>query len=1121
MKRILLYLCLVIIPHSFAEAYPVKKGVLIQGYAKALSGRSGSISEMHAPGLGGQTLQLNATGKPVTIEWESGEVPGQSKGNTIIFALDAAISKYNPATAPMSVNLYADNRKLMTFDIPLEEDWAFTNKDVTVSFEEYFETRREHILGYLYISMPSKMVVEGKPVIFRMETTSSGNDQWLMIVKKPVENSLSALCTPFILKNSGKQVVRLKYSHFGAPANAVIRCGDVTETCSLNFGINYIEVGIPSVTNEKDETVTVKVGKNTLSSNVKLRPAKEWKINFVQHTHTDLGYTRPPHEILAEHIRFIDCALDYCDQTEDYPDDAKFRWTCESAWIVSEYMRTRPKGQIERLKKRINEGRIEVTGMYFNFDELPGEQDLAYSLYPLKELNDNQIEIKTAMQNDVNGIAWCFSEFLPDMGIKYIIMGINKTRSLLPFDNPTAFWWESPSGKKILTFRGEHYNMGNNLHVEQGDFETFEMLMGDYLLSLENNGYPYDIASAQYSGYLTDNSPPSTAGSDMVRQWNEKYSFPKVRQAVASEFMEDMENRYGNQLQTIRGAWPDWWNDGYASAARESAVARYSQAGIISNQIGLSLSKILGADIPPTVFNDIDEAYNALLLYDEHTFGYHASVSEPFHKETMEQRSQKGSYAWEAWRRTFPIKETVTGLLQPYLPRKKEFANITVFNPFNWEHSGQVTVYADREIIPYNKQVILKDSQGTETPMQMIRSYSDASYWTFWVDNLPPLGMKNYTVHVSPGTPSPIKQNNEKVQVIENNWYRIVLDPEKGVVSEWYDKELKKNLLANDTEWKMGELVYERNDTRTNISRLKPGNYTRFSPENVMYEGLTEGPVWDAYRFRGTSPAGMDKDNFFMELRIYKNRKLVSFTYRLKKKLETGPEALYVVFPFELLGGKIFFDVPGGVIEAGVDQIPGSSNDWNTVQNFTTVRSDSGQIVLCSPEIFLMQFGNINLGRFRSGAVPETNHIYTWPMNNYWYTNFNADQHGEFEWNYFLTSTPDTSLQVATQFAWGNRVPLQATVLPAGVSNNNKTICESILKTNQPNILLVNMTPVKGENSLLLQMREIGGKYTPLTITSPYLGSLTVQECSPVGEVLSDKKVSFKPWENKFIKISW
>jgi len=142
-------------------------------------------------------------------------------------------------------------------------------------------------------------------------------------------------------------------------------------------------------------------------------------------------------------------------------------------------------------------------------------------------------------------------------------------------------------------------------------------------------------------------------------------------------------------------------------------------------------------------------------------------------------------------------------------------------------------------------------------------------------------------------------------------------------------------------------------------------------------------------------------------------------------------------------------------------------------------------------------------------------------MNNYWYTNFNADQHGEFEWNYFLTSTPDTSLQFATQFAWSNRVPLQATVLSAGMSNNNKTICESILKTNQSNILLVNMTPVKGENSLLLQMREIGGKYTPLTITSPYLGSLTVQECSPVGEVLSDKKVSFKPWENKFIKISW
>ena len=33
--------------------------------------------------------------------------------------------------------------------------------------------------------------------------------------------------------------------------------------------------------------------------------------------------------------------------------------------------------------------------------------------------------------------------------------------------------------------------------------------------------------------------------------------------------------------------------------------------------------------------------------------------------------------------------------------------------------------------------------------------------------------------------------------------------------------------------------------------------------------------------------------------------------------------SVYIAFPFEIEDGKIHLDVPGGSIEAGVDQIPG------------------------------------------------------------------------------------------------------------------------------------------------------------------------------------------------------
>lgn len=69
---------------------------------------------------------------------------------------------------------------------------------------------------------------------------------------------------------------------------------------------------------------------------------RDWTIYLVQHTHTDIGYTKPQTEILSEHLRYIDYAIDYSDLTKDYPDDARFRWTCEAAWAVSEYIKVRP-----------------------------------------------------------------------------------------------------------------------------------------------------------------------------------------------------------------------------------------------------------------------------------------------------------------------------------------------------------------------------------------------------------------------------------------------------------------------------------------------------------------------------------------------------------------------------------------------------------------------------------------------------------------------------------------------------------------------------------------------------------------------------------------------------------
>ena len=69
-----------------------------------------------------------------------------------------------------------------------------------------------------------------------------------------------------------------------------------------------------------------------------------------------------------------------------------------------------------------------------------------------------------------------------------------------------------------------------------------------HIADLDSRGYPFDRIGIQFSGYRTDNAPPSTAACELVKQWNAKYEYPKLRLALASEFMEYVEKNYADKL---------------------------------------------------------------------------------------------------------------------------------------------------------------------------------------------------------------------------------------------------------------------------------------------------------------------------------------------------------------------------------------------------------------------------------------------------------------------------------------------------------------------------------------------------------------------------------------------
>jgi len=927
---------------------------------------------------------------------------------------------------------------------------------------------------------------------------------------------------PVLFKEGNKSFQQvLAFCKYEKDGKIVFKASGREMKADLKKGNNTFLLTVPSVT--KPEKISIYVRRDNLAAekyNVQISPAKKWEIYLVQHTHTDIGYTRSQDEVINDHLQYIDMALDYCDQTDMYPDAAKFRWTCEASWVTLRYLRTRPKSQIDRLKKRIAEGRIEVTGMYLNMSEITDENIMYDFLQPLKEFQNEGIPVCTAMQNDVNGVAWCLPDYFKNTGVKYLSMGINETRSVLPFDKPTCFWWESPSGERLLAFNSNHYMTGNDFGFHTNAINVEKML--DHLASLEEKHYLFNAIAIPFQGYHIDNAAPSTIACRLVKQWNEKYEYPKLRLALAREFLEYVEKNHSEALPVHRTAWPDWWTDGCGTSSRETAEIRKTQNLKQVNEGLLSMVSMLGGKLDPLSEKKTEHIDENIIFFDEHTWGASESTTMPFSENTTRQWLIKGAYSWEALKGASILNNEAMARLSS-LFKKAGFPLIYVINTLGWPRSGHAEVFINYEILPKDMKFRIIDlSSGKEVPCQFLRSRREGAYWMLEVSGIPALGSKAMKIQLS-DLPEPDKiAENSFTETMENQFYKISIDRNTGTIQSLFDKELNLELIDIQSKYNIGQPVRE---TLPDRKEMTPSHSTI---SNVKIEKGTNETIWESLKIcadlDGFKKGNENKpEGIEWEIRLYKNIKKVELRYSARKDIITTPEALYVSFPFSLPDSRIVFETIGGILSQG-QQLPGSASDWNAAQNFVSVRGKKAQIVLVSNEIPLWQFSDLNIGKFERKPKAGKTSLYSWVMNNYWYTNFRAFQEGDFSWGYQITSSQDTTNVFATRFAIGERTIFPEKVFPAGTGEFQSPVLETIKIKGSDNAILINARPVFSEpGTILLHFRELEGRKADIQLESkipdnPINQMIEVNVTgNPIGKPVHT--VQINSFEVKFIKV--
>ena len=98
------------------------------------------------------------------------------------------------------------------------------------------------------------------------------------------------------------------------------------------------------------------------------------------------------------------------------------------------------------------------------------------------------------------------------------------------------------------------------------------------------------------------------------------------------------------------------------------------------------------------------------------------------------------------------------------------------------------------------------------------------------------------------------------------------------------------------------------------------------------------------------------------------------------------------------------FDLARARADIYRDQLPGAGKEWFSVQHWVAAEQDGVSAALVPVDAPLVCLGDIVRGTWPAKFTPRSGAIFSYVMNNYYFTNYAAGQGGDFNFRYVFTS---------------------------------------------------------------------------------------------------------------------
>lgn len=638
---------------------------VINGYAKDIDGEVLSYFSVY-PEHATTALLTRCTDGKKAIAWETAAVPF-SERESVPYYYFSWIAAHNSTTSggDRSFDLYINDTKALTFTTHHSTKpgtWSSAGADSTkLVFDFTKADRHGDAHGFAHLRVPRKYITPGQPVKLKVVGHAQNSPDWFMTFRYTFEEKVEVEALPFWTNDEdfAGHLMSVTALHFGSDTELTVWLPEHQETPTgrrwhekIKNGIQVLERRIPSSDSTQEIRVKARVGNvDVLDTVIVVVPRVRRDIYLVHHSHTDIGYSHLQAEVERIQNNNIWKALELIDRTKDYTKDSRFVWNVESLWAVENFLGIASETDKQRFIAAVKSGSIALSANYANIltglctpEEMHWIVEYADSLRKWYDL-----PITMAMQTDIPGMSWSMVDAYAAHGIRHLSQGPNyipdmpdggdRIGSTLREQGDKPYWWKSTTGKdSILVWTAGQGYGGWHGYTAGAIKERGTRKIAAYMNDLAAKGYPYDMVQWRYN-IVSDNGPVDSTLSDFVREWNEKYSSPRLIIANAGTMMQQFEQKYGKRIPTWSGDFTPYWEDGAYSTADEEGWTRvYSER--LCNLI--ESAELHGKSLDPHL---LYRAKRSIVMWHEHTWGAWCSTSDPDAHFTTDQWRVKKAFA--------------------------------------------------------------------------------------------------------------------------------------------------------------------------------------------------------------------------------------------------------------------------------------------------------------------------------------------------------------------------------------------------------------------------------------------------------------------------------------------